>query len=216
MATFSIVMKKLEAPPDGNPAEGKLGDGLIPAQSNDLAKVYLETMQRIYDREEARRDGAERQAMTLLGVTGVVASLFSGLAGLLFQFADRGRLGATISLAILFALILFSLLLSILYALRSLRRIPIYLLSPREAETTPDDTVDTYRARISSELANDTTANYGQTDLKVGHLKYAQRAFCLGVILILITGMFTGWLAVSSAIIIDPERARSVAHAPED
>lgn len=68
----------------------------MPAPDGDLpslepTQAYRDMIQKIYGREEARRENVERQAMTLLGVTGLVSSLWSGLGGVLLQFAQKSE-----------------------------------------------------------------------------------------------------------------------------
>jgi len=163
----------------------------------DAVKAYCTTIQKVYEREEARRDGVERQAMTLLGVTGLVASLWSGLGSVLLQYSQKNYFIFTLVLSGLFLLILGAFVAALVFALIALRRIPIHILAPNEVELLDRESEETYLLRTVHLLADATTKNYEQTDYKVRNLKRAQRAFVVGVAGMLFAGIVTVWLSLS-------------------
>ena len=159
--------------------------------TTDQIKCYHDTVQRIYEREESRRGDVEKQALTVLGVTGLVASLTTGLGGILLGVAEKGRMGFTLFLAVDFVCILLAFAFALYHALLALKRIPIHILFPHEVPLLPEQTADEYLLNVSNLLAEITTKNYAKTDFKVDNLRSSQTYLQLGIAFILIGGAGT-------------------------
>ena len=155
----------------------------------DVLKIHQEMVNHMYGREEQRRDGVERQAMTVLGTTGVITTILLGLGQLLLTYSEKNMFFLSISLAPIFLAMLISFLLAIVFSLQTLRRIPIHVLLPDEAAPSSRDVETTYRLRINQLLVGITKKNYDKTDWKVRNLKRAQRALYFGIISMLLGGL---------------------------
>jgi len=154
-------------------------------------------IEKIYQREELRRDGVERQAMTLLGVTGLIGSLWSGLGSVLLQYSQKNHFFFTLTLASLFISILGAFVAALIFALMALRRIPIHILYPNEVQLENDESEADYLYRTTKLLQEVTQRNYKKTDYTVDNLKRAQRAFVVGILCILFAGIATVTFSLS-------------------
>ena len=168
--------------------------------TSEVIRRQYELAREIFDREEARREGVERQAMTLLGITGLISSLWMGLGQSLLTYSQKQYVGATVIMSVIFAATLVAFLNTLIFSLLALRRLPFHTFFPDEVSPHVIESEDAYLVRMTRERLLFASKNFAKTDWKVRHLKRAQRAFYAGIFAILMGGSMNIYLAVSNLV----------------
>jgi succinate dehydrogenase hydrophobic anchor subunit len=162
----------------------------------EVIKAHWDVIQKIYEREEQRRESVEGQAMTLLGVAGLVASIWTGLSGVLMEYSESNHKILALLMTLTFVCILISRLLSLFFALKALKRIPIHILFAEEIELDAAASSEQYHQKVIKLISEITKKNYKKTDFKVDNLKRAQFCFYAGILFILAGGMVTAIVSI--------------------
>lgn len=170
-------------------------------EETDKIEEALDFCQGLFEREEERTKTLESKAMTLTGFAGLTTAFVSGFAALLLGAEEIACKPVLAVLLVLYVLLVYSFVRTILCALRVVRvGDPYIFTSPAPWDIfrlKTDDMDDIHRER-AVEFFYSYVKNHAINDDKAGYLRSSQRGFAVAALfLLLLSIVFAGYMLLS-------------------
>jgi len=184
----------------GLPTSEEIRAGLAIEDTEKIGEA-LDFCKELFEGEEERTKTLESKAITLTGFTGLTTAFVSGFAALLLDAEKIPCRPALTVLVVLYVLLVYSFVRTILCALRVVRvGAPYWFASPepRDILRLKTDDLDQIRRERAVDFFHSYVRNYAINDDKAGYLISAQRGFTIGTLFLFsITMVFAGYMLLS-------------------
>lgn len=192
--------RPLEQVPGLPSAYEEIQAGLAMEDSGKIREA-LDFCKGLFEREEERTRTLESKAITLTGFTGLTTAFVSGFAALLLDAEKIPCRPILVVLVVLYVLLVYSFIRTILCALRVVRVGDPYRFTspaPRDIFRLKTDEIDNIRRERAVDFFHSYVKNHAINNDKAGYLMSAQRGFATATLLLfLITIVFASYVFLS-------------------